>query len=213
MEDAAPFKPSWRKWSHMPAARLPVAVLLSLDVDPVTGFDYYDHEAGAAHGGAFLRGELGEPGFDLEEANIRVAVASARWEEIASGNISDEVSLSKFAALAVSCGWSLPDEFPRPMASSTSSSAPEPQVRPKAASAGQAGQVSWPWGTHTTELLGHLAAAAQRFWVNYDPTDRTTAPTNASVSAWLVERGVPSSMADKMATILRPDDLPPGPRK
>lgn len=72
----------------------------------------------------------------------------------------------------------------------------------------------WPWGEHHTEALGHLDAAAKRFWVNVDPTDNTTAPTNKEVSEWLQsDRGVSRSMADAMASILRPDDLPTGPRR
>lgn len=72
----------------------------------------------------------------------------------------------------------------------------------------------WPWGNHHTELLGHLEAAARRFWVNYDPTDATTAPTNKDVSEWLItERKVSQKMAESIASILRPDGLATGPRK
>lgn len=85
-------------------------------------------------------------------------------------------------------------------------SAPEP-LAPVAEMAGR-----WPWGSHETELLQHLASAAQRWWANFDPTDNTTAPTNETVSEWLQERGVSKRTADTMATILRADDLPTGPR-
>ena len=71
----------------------------------------------------------------------------------------------------------------------------------------------WPWGSHHTESLGHLEAAAQRFWVRYDPLDATTAPTNAEVSQWLQEtRKVSQTKAHAIASMLRPDDLPTGPR-
>lgn len=71
----------------------------------------------------------------------------------------------------------------------------------------------WPWGMHETERLRHLAAAAARFWVNFDPADSTTAPTNEDVSAWLQrECGQTKRAADAMATILRADGLPTGPR-
>jgi hypothetical protein len=70
----------------------------------------------------------------------------------------------------------------------------------------------WPWGDHHTALLGHLADAAQRFWVNVDPADNTTAPTNDAVASWLVQQGVSKRMADAMASMLRPDWLPTGPR-
>lgn len=72
----------------------------------------------------------------------------------------------------------------------------------------------WPWGDHHTEVLGHLEAAARRYWVNYDPADSGTAPTNETVSNWLVtERKVSKKMADSIASMLRVDDLPTGPRK
>lgn len=72
----------------------------------------------------------------------------------------------------------------------------------------------WPWGNHHTELLGHLEAAARRYWVNYEPTDATTAPINKDVSDWLIaERKVSKTMADSIASMLRPDGLPTGPRK
>lgn len=72
----------------------------------------------------------------------------------------------------------------------------------------------WPWGEHHTELLGHLEAAAKRFWSAYDPSDTSTANTNATVSGWLqTERKVSRTMADAVASILRADGLPTGPRK
>ncbi len=72
---------------------------------------------------------------------------------------------------------------------------------------------TWPWGGHETKLLQHLAAAADRFWKNYDPRDNTTAPTNEKVIDWLKTKGVGQRNAEVMATILRADGLPPGPRK
>lgn len=73
----------------------------------------------------------------------------------------------------------------------------------------------WPWGNHHTELLGHLEAAARRYWgANYDPSDASTAPINVTVSEWLqTERKVSRTMADSIASILRADGLPTGPRK
>ena len=79
----------------------------------------------------------------------------------------------------------------------------------------QSNQTSqWPWGDHHTELLGHLDAAARRYWVNYDPADATTAPLSTVVSDWLCndERKVSRAMADAIAQILRVDGLRTGPR-
>jgi len=72
----------------------------------------------------------------------------------------------------------------------------------------------WPWGDHHTELLGHLEATARRYWQNYDPTDATTAPTNKDVAEWLMnERKLSQKPAEAIASMLRPDGLPTGPRK
>lgn len=72
----------------------------------------------------------------------------------------------------------------------------------------------WPWGAHHTESLGHLEAAAIRFWRLYDPADPSTAPTNDMVSGWLRdERGVSKDKANAIASILRADGLRTGPRR
>ena len=79
----------------------------------------------------------------------------------------------------------------------------------------------WPWGSHHTELLGHLEAAASEFWQSYDPQNaKGTAPKNETVIAWLMagnvvgqKRKVSDQMAQAIATMLRPDGLPTGPRK
>lgn len=79
---------------------------------------------------------------------------------------------------------------------------------------GQNPAVEWPWGTHHTEMLGHLRAAAEKYWRLYDPSDITTAPTNDMVSEWLTqERGVSKDKARAIASILRADGLPTGPRR
>ena len=72
----------------------------------------------------------------------------------------------------------------------------------------------WPWGLHHTESLGHLDAAARKWWVLYDPSDLTTAPTNEMVSEWLqTERNISRDKARAIASMLRPDGLPTGPRR
>ena len=72
----------------------------------------------------------------------------------------------------------------------------------------------WPWGDHHTELLGHLDAAARKFWNGYKPADpKRTAPKSTEVISWLVEeRKVSKSQASAMATLLRADGLKTGPR-
>ena len=77
-----------------------------------------------------------------------------------------------------------------------------------------AGKTIWPWGTHHTKSLGDLEAAAYTLWTLYDPSDPSTAPTNNMVADWLVtERGVSKDKARAMASILRADGLPAGPRR
>ncbi len=71
----------------------------------------------------------------------------------------------------------------------------------------------WPWGNHETELLRALAAVASELWSRYDPEDNSTAPTNQQVIERLKQRGVAKRTAEVMATILRADGLPSGPRK
>jgi hypothetical protein len=71
----------------------------------------------------------------------------------------------------------------------------------------------WPWGSHHTENLAHLEAAANRYWKLYDEKDITTAPTNDMVAEWLHnERGVSKDKAKAIASILRADGLPTGRR-
>lgn len=70
----------------------------------------------------------------------------------------------------------------------------------------------WPWGEYETELLRHLADAARRYWVNYDPSDPTTARTNEEVAGSLIKKGVSKRVAEVMAQILRANGLRTGPR-
>lgn len=78
---------------------------------------------------------------------------------------------------------------------------------------GETTRTRWPWGDHHTVLLGHLEAAAQRYWADYDPANPDTANTSVTVIEWLEnERKVSNRMASAIATLLRPDGLPTGPR-
>ena len=89
-----------------------------------------------------------------------------------------------------------------------------PAAAPQATDSAATPVARWPWGNYHTKLLGHLEAAARKFWVNYEPTDATTAPTISEVAKWLQDtHGVSQTKADAIASILRPDDLPTGPRK
>lgn len=72
----------------------------------------------------------------------------------------------------------------------------------------------WPWGAHETQALRYLDAAAKQWWQRYDPADPTTAHTNEEVVGWLIkEHGVSDRLAKSIASILRADGLPSGPRR
>jgi hypothetical protein len=106
-----------------------------------------------------------------------------------------EIRLSNFATWLKSIQYQIPAQFPWQ---------PEPITL---------SNMDWPWGRHETDLLRKLAAAAQRFWSNYDPSRPDTAPTNEQLIGWLKEQEVSERTAEVMATILRADGLPMGRRK
>lgn len=63
---------------------------------------------------------------------------------------------------------------------------------------------------HVSDMLATLNQAAARFWGNADPNDRTTHEPNATIEAWLIQRGFSRTLAEKAATIIRPKWAPPG---
>lgn len=58
--------------------------------------------------------------------------------------------------------------------------------------------------------LALMNQASQLFWANADCSDRGTHPDNARVAAWLVQQGFSPTLADKAATIIRPEWAPTG---
>jgi hypothetical protein len=185
-------QPDWNKWKQVKAIKLWHAVALACDLDP----------------GQFTIFDL--PGLDRTfsrlPANFESLLSLAK-NNLGGGSIlkpiqicpddleESEIVPSNFGAWARSISYPLPVEFP------WQDEAVLPLSR------------EWPWGTYETELLRHLAAAADRFWRKYDRTDATTAPTNKDVIEWLEKRGVTNRTAQVMATILRTEGLSPGPRK
>lgn len=63
---------------------------------------------------------------------------------------------------------------------------------------------------HVSDRLAKLNQAAEKFWANADRDDRGTHPDNAAVTAWLIEQGFSQTLADKAATIIRPEWAPLG---
>lgn len=65
---------------------------------------------------------------------------------------------------------------------------------------------------HVSDKLAKLIQASARFWANADREDRSTHELNATVVAWLVDRGYSQTLAESAATIIRPEWAPTGRR-
>lgn len=63
---------------------------------------------------------------------------------------------------------------------------------------------------HVSDKLAKMNQASTKFWSNADRDDRGTHPDNATVAAWLVKQRFSSTLADKAATIIRPEWAPTG---
>jgi hypothetical protein len=116
-----------------------------------------------------------------------------------------QVGFDDYVKWAKYLDYPLPKKFPRQK--------PIPLI-------GKGGSLShrkWPWGSHETDLLRVLAEAGE-LWRPvdegglYDPYDPTTAPTNEQMVLWLKKYGVSGKVSDAIATILRADSFPYGPR-
>lgn len=67
-----------------------------------------------------------------------------------------------------------------------------------------------PRHTNVSGKLAMMNQASARFWANADRDDRGTHPTNATVTAWLVQQGFTQTLAEKSATLIRPEWAPTG---
>jgi len=63
---------------------------------------------------------------------------------------------------------------------------------------------------HVSEKLATLNQAAEKYWKNASHSEPDTQPKNSEVSQWLQEQGFSKTVADKGATIIRPDWVPTG---
>jgi hypothetical protein len=176
-------RPDWSAWKGVKQIKLWHAVALACDLDP---YQFTAISRLPARFGDLLL--LAKSSLSGQSILKPILICPDRIEET-------EVAPSNFGAWAKSIRYPLPAEFPWQ----------DEPVLPLSR--------EWPWGTRETELLRHLAQAANLFWQNYDPTDPSTAPTNNDVVKWLVKQGVARRTAEVMATILRADGLPSGPRK
>lgn len=58
---------------------------------------------------------------------------------------------------------------------------------------------------HVSDKLTKLIQAAEKHWKNADRNDPDTQPKNSEVVHWLVKQGFSETLADKAATIIRPE--------
>jgi len=79
---------------------------------------------------------------------------------------------------------------------------PRPKREPESKSAEKPLTTTEP---HVSKKLATLVQAARTKWANADRDDRTTHPTNDEVAKWLEDRGFSRALAQKGATIIRPD--------
>ena len=189
----SPPKPRWQDWLRIRHCKLWEAVALACNVDP------------SVYGPTGLSANVAPDGtLPTIPATLRdllhsadVAVLSGRLttsRTSGSDRMQSEVDLADFTTWLQSGRHDPPDGFPWKSRELV------------------AGPNHWPWGTYQTKDLEILALAADRFWKNYDPADKSTAPTNETVAAWLVDKGISTRKAEYIASILRADDLPTGPR-
>lgn len=185
-------KPNWDDWKSVKQTRLWCAVSLACDLDPDNFmlFNLPQLNTMTQHPPLQFHELL-----DMAKYSIGAKGPLKLISKSNDGLVESEVSLTNFATWLKTVPHTLPSEFP---------------WQPEAITFLN---LDWPWGRHETDLLRKLAEAAHKFWNNYDPSDPTTAPTNKQVIDWLTAQGISGRTAEVMATILRADGLPTGPRK
>lgn len=186
-------KPDWPTWSRSRTLPLWQAVALACDVDPAN-FEPFGPNTDQPIDGLFAPVS---PAFKDRLELARSAVGSGILKVVPAPDkamIYAEVEMPHFASWLRTIQHKAPESFPWP---------PE-ELRP--------GRHQWPWGSHTTKNLDLMARAADKFWKHYTPSDPSTAPRNEDVAAWLVGHGMAKRTAEVVASLLRADGLPTGPR-
>lgn len=181
--------PDWAKWERTRKAKLWRAVALLCELDPAR-LEISDGRLNTVllHTPLKFHTLLGL-------AKTGIGAGLLKLEKLDPESLEEsQVDLTVFASWAHGMGLPLPQGFPW-----------QPEMNLHVA--------GWPWGRHETDLLRKLARAVDLFWKNYQPDQPSTAPTNEQVIAWLVDQKVARRTAEVMATILRADGLPTGPRK
>jgi hypothetical protein len=185
-------RPDWATWRPVKSIKLWHAVALACDLDPYQFTIFNEPKLDRTFNK--LPGQF-EDLLSMAKSSLGAGGVLKALQFSADGLEESEIAPSVFGAWAKDLSYPLPVEFPWQ----------DGVVRPLSR--------EWPWGTYETDSLRHLAAAANRFWRNYNPKDATTAPTNKDVSDWLVGQGASRRIADSIASILRVDGLATGPRK
>jgi hypothetical protein len=188
---------AWSRWASV--RRLAVgeacALLFELDPDrlPALATLLHNHAAFSPA----LRPFAKAVSHATRQLGSRLPVVELRADALAS-----LVEVTDFIRWAGQMGLAVPARFPG-------------QAREDEAATATGSK--WPWGQHETRLLRALEDAG-KFWRtveeggNYDPDDPSSAPTNDQVVTFLARKGVSDKVARAMATILRADNLPVGPR-
>ncbi|MSR12946.1 MAG: hypothetical protein EXR84_14410 [Gammaproteobacteria bacterium] len=69
-----------------------------------------------------------------------------------------------------------------------------------------------PDNDYESELLRLVNRASKEFWSTADRDDKSTYPKNSDIATWLMEQDFTKTLADKAATIIRPEWAPKGRR-
>lgn len=184
--------PNWSRWRQVREIRIFEAVALSLNQEPAE----ISHWAEEMELTWETLPYMVTGGSKEMEDRLFVALRNLdtkdgiRPSKKNPNHFLTKVYLDEFATWAASAEWQIPLELTR------LSNSPH--------------LFRWPWGTHTTKLLEALAGAASKFWSEYDPNNP---PKSVDVENWLEDQGVAFRNAKVMATMLRPDGLPPGKRR
>lgn len=187
--------PDWSYWLNITRVPTKSACALSCGIDPRSFREEDSKDPGLA--------EYRRRCDWAREAIAADELASEIDQRISNYYGGGRIESAVMVALTDFRAWG--ESLPRPLTF--------PDEYPQAKAPANANDICWPWGSYETELLRKLAAAALRFWVNYDPNDPSTAETNERVAEWLEkEQGVSKRRAEVMAQILRADGLRTGPR-
>ncbi|HVV50222.1 MAG TPA: hypothetical protein VHO06_11220 [Polyangia bacterium] len=180
----------WKSWGRLP---LVDAILLSVDLDPVTEpgnvakgqakLDLFKHVLDADNHRRLKR----RAGIVLSSLN------DLRFADGTKGDLSSDVELPDFRELTDAKDLQVPREFPKARSE-----------------ANPIGGRRWPWGSYETPQLRRLAEAAKEFWA--DGHDPDSAPRKEKIVASLRKNGASKGEAEAIAQILRPPSVRPGPR-